>query len=61
MSLDAKSLKLSSAFNTSNRIYLYITSVKVRSNKQEGQASFEETKTESVTIFANHYKELHWP
>ena len=50
MSLDAKSLKLSSVINTSNRIYLYITSVKVRSNKQEGQASFEETKTESVTI-----------
>ena len=59
MSLDAKSSKLSSVINTSNRIYLYITSVKVRSNKKEGQASFKETKL-SVTIFENHYKELRW-
>ena len=51
MSLDAKSSKLSSAINTSNRIYLYITSVKARSNKKEGQASFEETKLK-VLLFS---------
>ena len=44
MSLDAKSSKLSSVINTSNRISLYVTSVKVRGNEKECQSSFEETK-----------------
>ena len=51
MSLDAKSSKLSSVINTSNRIYFYITSVKVRGNEKEGQASFEETKLK-VLLFS---------